>query len=305
MFCNWQKTFSLFQILKKNGNVPFCSFSLANNEDAHEKNHDEENPHEESVHHLGYLLPFSHLGTRGPLLSKTVRDVFHVANQFRVHVRYSTAIATEYAGAKRCGGDLRGRFYVFGAAQRLLVFRRNFLIFWAVVARWDSPNRDFKLSRCEAVQVAALFPGDVMVDFHLVLLPGGLRLEVFMVLMTLLASGFAICLKVGVDFLVTRILLEAARRRGGARSTVLSHFIHEENLGHVVDDEHFSPVWNRFGLSTTEVNVHDEDGESSGGCDHGHGGYIVLPCAANQQKKIKRFVIRKLRRDSSLLLFFF
>lgn len=62
--------------------------------------------------------------------------------------------------------------------------------------------------------------------------------------------------------------------RGGA---VLPHLVDEEDLRHVVYDEHLSPLRDRLGLSTTEMNVHDEDGERGGGCDHSHGGYVVLP----------------------------
>lgn len=57
---------------------------------------------------------------------------------------------------------------------------------------------------------------------------------------------------------------------------VLPHLVHKEDFGHVVDDEHLCPVRNRLGLSTTEMNVHDEDGERGGGCDHSHGGDVVL-----------------------------
>ena len=58
---------------------------------------------------------------------------------------------------------------------------------------------------------------------------------------------------------------------------VLSHLVDKEYFGHVVYDEHFCPVGDWLGLSATEMNVHDEDGERGGGCDHSHGGYVVLP----------------------------
>lgn len=61
------------------------------------------------------------------------------------------------------------------------------------------------------------------------------------------------------------------------RGAVLPHLVDEEDFGHVVYDEHLSPVRDRLGLSTTEMNVHDEDCERGGGCDHSHGGYVVLP----------------------------
>lgn len=60
-------------------------------------------------------------------------------------------------------------------------------------------------------------------------------------------------------------------------SAVLPHLIDEEDFGHVVYDEHLGPVRDWLGFSSTEMNVHDKDGERSGGCDHSHGGYVVLP----------------------------
>lgn len=67
---------------------------------------------------------------------------------------------------------------------------------------------------------------------------------------------------------------------------VLPNLVDEENLGHVVDDEHFSPVRDWLGLSATEMNVHDEDGERSRGCDHSHGGDIVFPLGRKQRKRV-------------------
>lgn len=40
---------------------------------------------------------------------------------------------------------------------------------------------------------------------------------------------------------------------------VLPHLVDEADFGHVVYDEHFSPVRDWFGLSSTEMNVHDEN----------------------------------------------
>lgn len=81
-----------------------------------------------------------------------------------------------------------------------------------------------------------------------------------------------------VAALITYGFLRVQRRpRTLRRSAVLPHLVDEEDFGHVVYDEHLSPVRDRLGLSTTEMNVHDEDGERGGGCDHSHGGYVVLP----------------------------
>lgn len=65
---------------------------------------------------------------------------------------------------------------------------------------------------------------------------------------------------------------------------VLPHLVDEEDFGHVVDDEHLSPVRDWLGLSTTEMNVHDEDGEGGGGCDHSHGGDVILPLRRKKRK---------------------
>ncbi len=53
---------------------------LGDNEDAHEEDHDEEDPHEKPVHHLGNLLPLCYLDTSCSLLAEAVGnklDVFH------------------------------------------------------------------------------------------------------------------------------------------------------------------------------------------------------------------------------------
>lgn len=68
------------------------------------------------------------------------------------------------------------------------------------------------------------------------------------------------------------------------RSAVLPHFVYKEYFGHVVNDEHLSPVRYRLGFSPTEMNVHDEDGEGGGGCDHGHGGNVVLAYTKGQRR---------------------
>lgn len=68
-------------------------------------------------------------------------------------------------------------------------------------------------------------------------------------------------------------------------SAVLPHLVHEEYFGHVVNDEHLGPVRHRLGLSSAEMNVHDKYGERGGGCDHRHGGYVVLPYTRGQRRR--------------------
>lgn len=51
---------------------------LGDDEDAHEEDHDEEDPHEKSIHHLGNLLPLSCLDTSSSLLAEAVCDVLDV-----------------------------------------------------------------------------------------------------------------------------------------------------------------------------------------------------------------------------------
>lgn len=70
------------------------------------------------------------------------------------------------------------------------------------------------------------------------------------------------------------------------RRAVLPHLVDEEDFGHVVDDEHLSPVRDWLGLGTTEMNVHDEDGEGGGGCDHSHSGNVVLPLRRKERKEL-------------------
>ncbi len=103
-----------------------------------------------------------------------------------------------------------------------------------------------------AVAVAVL----VRVTFMMVVM------ETFIVVAALITHGF-----LGVQ------RGPLALRRGA----VLPNLVDEEDFGHVVYDEHLSPVRDRLGLGATEMNVHDEDGERGGRCDHSHGGYVVLP----------------------------
>lgn len=59
------------------------SGGLGDDEDAHEEDHDKEDPHEKPIHHLGDLLPLSCLDTRGPLLAEAVGDVLDVLHHLR------------------------------------------------------------------------------------------------------------------------------------------------------------------------------------------------------------------------------
>lgn len=262
---------------------------LPNDEDAHEENHDEEDPHEESVHHLSDLLPFCPFGACGPLLSETVGNIFDIANQLGVNSRYATAVAAEHTWAKGHSRARRWRFCVFRTAGKLLVFRAagDLLVFFTAVTCSDFPIRAFIFPRCIAGEVAPVVSSDVVLGLHsgMVLRLGGLRSGVFVTLPVLLATvaaRFTVGVNVGAEVLVTDVLLgEVGGRRGrggGGGGAVLTHFIHKENLGHVVDDEDFCPVGDWFGLRTAEVDVHDEDGERCGGCDHGHSGNVVLTC---------------------------
>lgn len=207
-------------------------------------------------------------------------------------------MATEHTGAKGYSGALGRRLFVFRAAGRLLVFGAawDFLVFFTAVTCRNFPIRAFVLPRCKAGEVAPLLPGDVVLGFHsgMMLRLGGLGPGMFVTLSLVSVTSapwFTVRLNVGVEVLVTDVIMEEVRRRGrgrGGSGTVLTHLIHKENLGHVVNDKDFCPVRNWFGFCTTEMDVHDEDGESCGGCDHGHGGNIVLPCVTEKTEKKKR-----------------
>lgn len=56
---------------------------LGDDEDAHQEDHDEEDPHEKPIHHLGNLLPLCYLNTRSSLLAETVGDVLDVLYHLR------------------------------------------------------------------------------------------------------------------------------------------------------------------------------------------------------------------------------
>lgn len=263
---------------------------LADDQDAHEENHDEENPHEEPVHHLGDLLPLGPFGAGGPLLSEAVGDVLHVAHQLGVHSWDPAAVAAEHAGAEADSGGPVGRLFVLRAAGILLIFRaaQLLLVYLAAVAVEDPPIGAFVLPQGVSRGVAALVPGDVVLDSGLVLRPRGLRTRVFVTLPVLLTRRFAIRLDLLGKLLTVVFILGDPRcwRRGGG-GAVFSHLVHKEDLGHVVDDEDFGPAGNWFGLGSTEVDVHDENGERGGGSDHGHGGNVILSCAKDRGEKFR------------------
>lgn len=56
---------------------------LGDDKDAHQKDHDEEDPHEKPIHNLGNLLPLCYLNTRSSLLAETVGDVLDVLYHLR------------------------------------------------------------------------------------------------------------------------------------------------------------------------------------------------------------------------------
>lgn len=265
------------------------SWCFADNENAHEENHDEKNPHEKPVHHFCDLLPLRPLGARGPLLSETVGDILHVSHQLGVH---PTTMCTEHTGTKGYSRALKWRLFVFGAAGKLLVFRiaGDFLVLSAAVPCADFTISTFILSRRKAREVAPLLSCDVVLGFHsrMVLWFRGLGPGVSVILLVLPAMGAVV--------LVSDIILGRVNRRrggGGGGGTVLTHLINKENLGHVVNDEDFCPVGNWFGLCTTEVYVHDEDGERCGGCNHCHSGNIVLSCVDNKSRQKKIFFMSR------------
>lgn len=56
---------------------------LGNDEDAHEKNHEEKDPHKKSIHHLGNLLPLCYLNTCCSLLTEAVGNVLDVLHHLQ------------------------------------------------------------------------------------------------------------------------------------------------------------------------------------------------------------------------------
>ena len=59
------------------------SGGLGDDEDAHEEDHDEEDPHEKPIHHLGNLLPLCRFHTCSPLLAEAVGNVLYVPHHLR------------------------------------------------------------------------------------------------------------------------------------------------------------------------------------------------------------------------------
>lgn len=147
-------------------------------------------------------------------------------------------------------------------------------------------------------RLTSLQPGSVIVVIVIMMSPvvGASICLVFMMLVAMvLAVTVAVLVSVRVvmiggvmeTFIVVAALVAGLAWEGFLRiqrglftlwcSAVLPHLVNKEDFGHVVDDEHLSPVRDWLGLSTTEMNVHDEDCEGGGGCDHSHGGNVVFP----------------------------
>lgn len=137
--------------------------------------------------------------------------------------------------------------------------------------------------------LAPLQSGSVVVVMLTAVVGVSIRLAFVVLVVMIHAVAVAVLVRVAVVMVVAEMVInmEAAVTVHGLlgvqrgpltlrRSAVLPHLVDEEDFGHVVYDEHFGPVRDRLGLSTTEMNVHDEDGERGGGCDHRHGGYVVL-----------------------------
>lgn len=160
--------------------------------------------------------------------------------------------------------------------------------------------------------MASVLSSDVVLSFHsgMVLWLRGLRSGEFVALpirFATVASWFTVRMAVGAEGPMTAVILREVRygrRGGGGGGTVLPHLVHTENLGHVVNDENFGPLGNGFGLSTTEVDVHNENGERCGGCDHCHGGNIVLPCVTDRDvhNQEVQFILRLLFRIQNLMV---
>lgn len=221
-------------------------------------------------------------------------------------------MATEHTGTKGNSGALRWRFFVFRAAWQLLVFRvaGDLLVFFTAATCQNFPIRPFIFPRCITGEVAPVFSGDVMLGFDsgMVLWLGGLRSRVFVTLSVLAILAPWLTIHMNVVLVVIVILGEVRRRRGGGggyRGTVLAHLINKENLGHVVNNEDFCPVWDWLGLCTTEVDIHDEDGERCGGCDHGHSGNVVLPWLPDGNKNRQRSLLLEQVTSLTFVLFVF
>lgn len=161
-----------------------------------------------------------------------------------------------------------------------------------LVVQFIPPNVGVAL--CVSLRLAPLQSGSVVVMVVVMVTAAvGVAIRLAFVRLVVMMHAVAIAVLVGVTVVVVDAVMETVImvavliahgflgvQRGPLTlrcSAVLPHLVDEEDFGHVVYDEHLSPVRDRLGLSTTEMNVHDEDGERGGGCDHSHGGYVVFP----------------------------
>lgn len=103
--------------IENGGRLSGVSRCFTDNEDTHEEDHDEKYPHEESVHHLGDLLPFGHFQARRLLLAEAVCDIFDIPDQLRVAPENST-VATTTAVNTAVKGQMEGSRFVIIRATR-------------------------------------------------------------------------------------------------------------------------------------------------------------------------------------------
>lgn len=285
---------------------------LGHDENAHEKHHDEEDPHEEPVHYLGNFLPLCSFGLVRPLLAEAVCDIVDVAHHFLMLATQTRALTSDmsfHIVFHGVGFDITVVVAVAtGVAVAVFVsvyieFFRNgevalFQLLLALVQGvqgvysipipanvvcvfgplWFLSGKLWLCPRMGSMWAATLVPVSMVVaDMATISATVVVPVVLMMEPITLSNVTIETTVKVAVSLQAgQRVLREDRAMLAFRGSAVLPHLIHKEDLGHVVDDQDFGPVGDRFGLSTTKMNVHDEDRQRRGGCDHRHCRDVVL-----------------------------
>lgn len=241
--------------------VKKLSGCLGDDEDAHEKDHDEEDPHEESVHHLGDLLPLCHLDTRCSLLTEAVGDVLNVLH----HLKEDEGVQRSWKEKQQIAADNEvSHLFMLEAGAAAGACWDLVLLIWVETRLFRPPVQVLEVSGMRRALVVQLVPPDVVVGLS-PLQPGSV--VVLVVVVVIFAAGAAVCLAfvmlvvmmsgLAVAVLVRRFLMvEATVDAVIIVASLFSHgllqvqrtlltlwsravfpdFVNKKNLRHVVDD---------------------------------------------------------------------
>lgn len=236
------------------------SYGFPHYEQAHEENHNEKQPHEESIQNLGNLFPLSRSSRRSSLIAVTVCDILDIPHEmllltFAVWFESTIMISASFPSSS-CGFS-----YICYPIPAIHAHKHSLLPHAIATGGVNSQRA------CRAHDLRHVFR--VLGKFWRCGILTPLKFEhkvVFPSLPIHVAVGLGWLLRFRVWFLWLR------------RHAVFTNFVDKANPGQILQDEFLGPVWDGFGLGATVMYVHNKDGEGGGCSDHGHRGYVILSC---------------------------